>query len=192
MYFAVIDTETTWSDRVMSLGAVIADSTTFEPVDRYYYVMSPEYAEGGIFSDRLFIVEEEHVKKYEASRKEILDHFYKVLVTYGVTDIFAYNARFDYSHLPEFKKFNWIDIMRAASYRQYNKYITASMATGPAGKLAKGYGVQPIYRMVTGKEKYKEKHNGYYDAFDELTIMRKLEIPYQDFFVGQITRREVT
>ena len=28
--FAVIDTETNWSDQVMSIGVVIADSDTFE------------------------------------------------------------------------------------------------------------------------------------------------------------------
>ena len=28
-YFAVIDTETNWEDRVMSIGTVIADTDTF-------------------------------------------------------------------------------------------------------------------------------------------------------------------
>ncbi len=32
--FAVIDTETTWDDAVMSVGLVIADSVTFELVDK--------------------------------------------------------------------------------------------------------------------------------------------------------------
>jgi len=31
--FAVIDTETTWDDAVMSIGIVIADSVTFELID---------------------------------------------------------------------------------------------------------------------------------------------------------------
>lgn len=32
--FAVIDTETTWNDKVMSIGLVIADSKTFEPSEK--------------------------------------------------------------------------------------------------------------------------------------------------------------
>ena len=31
-YFAVIDTETNWEDQVMSIGSVIADAETFQPV----------------------------------------------------------------------------------------------------------------------------------------------------------------
>lgn len=35
--FAVIDTETTWGDEVMSIGTVVADSETFEVIDQRYY-----------------------------------------------------------------------------------------------------------------------------------------------------------
>lgn len=45
--FAVIDTETTWYDRVMSVGAVIADSATLQPVETRYYILDPEFREGG-------------------------------------------------------------------------------------------------------------------------------------------------
>ena len=37
--FAVIDTETNWSDQVMSIGIVIADEITFSPVDIRYYAI---------------------------------------------------------------------------------------------------------------------------------------------------------
>lgn len=39
--FAVIDTETTWGDAVMSIGVVIADWETFELVDKRYYILTP-------------------------------------------------------------------------------------------------------------------------------------------------------
>ena len=34
--FAVIDTETTYADEVMSIGIVMADEETFRPVDARY------------------------------------------------------------------------------------------------------------------------------------------------------------
>ena len=37
--FAVLDTETTWSDEVMSLGVVIADEDGFEEVCGEYYIV---------------------------------------------------------------------------------------------------------------------------------------------------------
>ena len=47
--FAVIDTETTWSDEVMSIGAAIADfegETPFELTDKYY-ILTPFKDLGG-------------------------------------------------------------------------------------------------------------------------------------------------
>lgn len=49
-YFAVIDTETTWSDEVMSIGVAIADSVSFEPVDKRYYILTPQCNSGGMYS----------------------------------------------------------------------------------------------------------------------------------------------
>ena len=38
-YYAVIDTETTWSDEVMSVGIVIADSYSNTAIDARYYII---------------------------------------------------------------------------------------------------------------------------------------------------------
>ena len=38
----VIDTETTWYDEVMSIGAVVADSDTMSLVETKYYIIDPE------------------------------------------------------------------------------------------------------------------------------------------------------
>ena len=51
--FLVIDTETTWSDRVMSIGAVIADAYDMRPLERKYYILDPEYTAGGMYSSAL-------------------------------------------------------------------------------------------------------------------------------------------
>ena len=51
--FLVIDTETTWSDRVMSIGAVIADAYDMRPLETKYYILNPEYMAGGMYSSAL-------------------------------------------------------------------------------------------------------------------------------------------
>ena len=50
MKFAVIDTDTTWTDEVMSIGIVIADGDTKKELNSKYYIISPEYKTGGMFS----------------------------------------------------------------------------------------------------------------------------------------------
>lgn len=48
--FVVIDTETTWTDDVMSIGAVIADGTDFSVIDSRYYLIDPAFRYGGMYS----------------------------------------------------------------------------------------------------------------------------------------------
>lgn len=42
MNFAVIDTETTWAYKVMSIGIAIADGETQELITAGYYLITPE------------------------------------------------------------------------------------------------------------------------------------------------------
>ncbi len=53
--FAVIDTETNWCNEVMSVGIVIADCVTFQPVDTKYYILTQECMIGGMYSSVLQI-----------------------------------------------------------------------------------------------------------------------------------------
>ena len=52
--FAVIDTETTWRDEVMSIGIAIAESTDFRLVDKRYYILLPFKNDGGMYSGVLY------------------------------------------------------------------------------------------------------------------------------------------
>ena len=47
---AVIDTETTWGDAVMSIGIVIAESETFKVIDKRYYILTPFKNHGGMYT----------------------------------------------------------------------------------------------------------------------------------------------
>ena len=49
--FAVIDTETNWYDKVMSIGVVVADSKTKIKMDSVYYIIDPEYRVGGMYAN---------------------------------------------------------------------------------------------------------------------------------------------
>ncbi len=56
-----------------------------------------------------------------ANRKQALKELKHWMDGYNVEKIFAYNARFDKGHLPEYSGYKWYDIMRLAAYRQYNR-----------------------------------------------------------------------
>ena len=180
--FAVIDTETNWYDKVMSIGAVIADSETFDALEYKYYVLDPEYKVGGMYSSSLKINFDFRCATLECNRAMAISDLTDCLREHGVTKIFAYNAAFDYRHLPELNSFGWYDIMRLAAYRQFNRKIREADCCS-TGRLKRDFGVEKIKYMLTGLR--GEKHNALSDAIDELTYImkplgRKLEeyIPY--------------
>jgi len=170
--FAVIDTETNWADQIMSIGAVIAKAAIFEPIEMKYHVLPIECEIGGMYYDTLFL--ETPVPPILCTRAEAIADLRAWFLRHGVRSIFAYNACFDRNHLPELGDFGWHDIMRLAAYRQYNPKIPASADCCSTGRLKRGYGVEAMLRLLSGKHTYQESHNALFDAIDELEIMRLL------------------
>ena len=172
MNFAVIDTETTWSDNVMSIGVAIADGETQKLITAGYYLITPECKEGGMYSDRL------HMKDVNAiltsSRAAVLEEIRRLLQDNGVNRLMAYNAKFDFNHLPELSDYTWCDIMKLASNRQYNNKIPPNADCYKNGRMKRGYGVENILRMLLNNKRYNETHNALYDAVDELKIVQLL------------------
>lgn len=171
-YFAVIDTETNWSDQVMSIGVVITDAKTFHAVDQKYYTIPTACKKGGKYSDALYL--RTPVSPISLGKRDMVKDLRCWLEKYGVTDICAYNAKFDKAHLPELKNMAWHDIMSLAAYRQHNPSIPASAECCSTGRLKRGYGVEEILRMLSGNRNYSETHNAILDAMDELRIMQLL------------------
>lgn len=182
--FAVIDTETTWGDDVMSIGVVIADCDTFAQISTRYYILLPFKNDGGMFSNVLYL----ETPDLECSREAAMLDLKIFLTQYGAEDIFAYNSLFDYYHLPELSKFRWFDIIKVAAYRQFNRKIPDTEECFKTGKMKRGYGVEDIYRMLSGSS-YFEKHNAIADAVDELAIMRMLDLDYADYSAARISPR---
>ncbi|MBI4857105.1 MAG: hypothetical protein HY818_10245 [Acetobacterium woodii] len=171
--FAVIDTETTWDDAVMSIGIAIADSETFELVDKRYYILTPFKDHGGMYTHALYV---NGIKPdLECSRDKVMAALQHFLSDHGATAIFAYNAAFDFRHLPELRHLSWYDIMKVAAYRQHNPCIPPCAECCGTGRLKRGYGVERIYRMLSEELEYCELHNALTDAIDELTIMKLLD-----------------
>lgn len=175
---AVIDTETNWHDAVMSLGVAIADAESFKCVDKRYYIFEPECYVGGIYSN---VMNYRGVKGISCSRDTAIADLEKYLLRNKVKKILAYNAKFDYGHLPELQSFEWFDIMRLAAYKQYNMAIPETADCCKTGRLKSNYGVEPIMRMLTGDFRYKEIHNAVYDAVDELKIVELLGHPLETY-----------
>ncbi len=178
---AVIDTETNYDDEVMSIGVVIADALALTPLDTRYYVIHPAFRKPAMYSLVLSEKEPDAIVPYSAAIglvREFLD-------AYGVNRVFAYNARFDFHHLPELKSYRWYDIMRLAAYRQYNHAIPRNADCCASGKLRRGYRAEDVYRMLSGKL-YLEVHNALFDALDELEIMRMLGHPCESYEIAKI------
>lgn len=169
---AVIDTETTWSNELMSVGVVIASADDLSLVDSRYYILESAKRVGGLFSDVLY--HHRAMPDLEAGRRPIMTDLIGLLDHYEVRQIFAYNARFDQRLLTELSGYCWHDILRLAAYRQYNTAIPADAPCFKTGRLKNGYGVEEIFRMLSGDPFYEEVHNALADAIDELAIMRML------------------
>ena len=171
-YFAVIDTETNWADQVMSIGVVIADEVAMEPVEAKYYILPTECRIGGMYESSLFL--ETPAQPILCTRTEALADLCQWLARYHIQALFAYNASFDRNHLPELRPFVWHDIMRLAAYRQHNPAIPACAEFCTTGRLKRGYGVETMLRLLRKDSTYRESHNAFFDAVDELQIMALL------------------
>ena len=169
---AVIDTETTFDDDVMSIGVVIADSKSFHVRDRLYLLVDPFYRMPAMFSSAIFHgnVKADGIVK----RKEAIERIKSFMEKNSADSFFAYNGRFDKAHLPEISHYPWYDIMRVAAYRQFNSWIGPDVPCCKTGRMKYGYSVEEIYHMISGKRTYSEVHNALTDAEDELKIMEML------------------
>ena len=168
---AVVDTETTYSDDVMSLGVVIARKDDLSRVGSLYYVFPEECRKSAMYSDVLYMKGQDVIRK---SRKDSLMELRQCFKERGVQAIFAYNAKFDRTHLPELSDYVWRDIMRLAAYRQHNPFIPDHVPCCKTGRMKSGFGVEAIMRMISGDKRYNEVHNALCDADDELKIMQLL------------------
>ncbi|MBD5129637.1 MAG: hypothetical protein HDT43_06910 [Ruminococcaceae bacterium] len=187
--FAVIDTETTWSDEVMSIGITVSDFDDFALADKRYYILTPYKDHGGMYANTLYVREPD----MECPRAAAMTDLRDFLERNNVTDIFAYNALFDYRHLPELQYLDWYDIMKLAAYRQYNPKIPRTADCYGTGRLKSGYGVESIYRMLSGNARYSELHNALTDAVDELEIMRMLNHGFNAYSRAKImTNNSIT
>ena len=174
----------------MSIGVVIADRDTFQPINKKYYIISPEYKEGGMYSYVLLVKSEKVDLK--GNRKKVIEDIIQILNSYNIDTIFAYNACFDYNHLPELHNYMWFDIMKMAAYRQYNKKIPENADCYNTGKLKRNYGVEPIMQLLSGNPRYHEVHNAICDAVDELKIIELLGYSIDDYFCMQINSTNKT
>ncbi len=182
-YIAVIDTETNWRNEVMSIGIAIADAGSFKCLEKKYYIIEPECLVGGYYSNVLNL---RGLKSINKGRDEAMEEIEVYLRKKSVTKIFAYNASFDYGHLPELGQFEWYDIMRIAAYRQFNRAIPDDLPCCRSGRLKSNYGVEPIMRLLSGDETYRETHNAVYDAVDELRIVELMGLALDAYEIARI------
>ena len=186
---AVIDTETTFSNDVMSIGIVIADAGSFHIKDRLYLLIDPFYQMPAMFSYAIY-----HGKSKPdgiVNRSKAIAIIHEFMRKNGADSFYAYNGRFDKSHLPELGCYQWYDIMRIAAYRQFNPCISPDKLCCSTGRLKSGYSVECIYNMLSGGPAYFEIHNAVMDAEDELKIMEMLGHDITVYEIGKISQNEI-
>ena len=71
--------------------------------------------------------------------------------------------------------------MRLAAYKQYNPKIPTYADCCSTGRLKRGYGVEPMLRLLSGNHTYHESHNAFHDAMDELEIMKLLKYSPEEY-----------
>ena len=168
--FAVIDTETNHERDVMSIGILVADSSNFNRIDSRYYILPLELSKGGKYSDIVYHTSHMHKK---GSKVGVLKNLESWLDFHCVNDLYAYNAHFDKSLLPELNCYRWHDIMKIAANKNHNPFIPDDLPCRSNGNLKKGYGVESMLRLMYD-ENYIETHIAIEDAMDELKIMKLL------------------
>ena len=181
---AVVDAELNKNNEVMSVGAVVADSETFEISDERYFIITPENLEGGMFLKELRTGD--CINAPAVSREEALQRIAFFLRDNNVKAIYAYNAAFDRGMLPELAEFTWYDIMKLAAYKKYNPAIGQAEACDKNGRLKKDFGVGSMIRRMTGDVSFTETHNALYDARDELKVMELLDRPVSDYEFARV------
>ena len=75
------------------------------------------------------------------------------------------------------------DIIEKAAYKQFNKKIPSDSEFFGTGRMKKGYGVEPMYRILSENNDYIETHNALMDALDELKIMGFLNYRVKNYSV---------
>ena len=182
MNYLVVDTETTWKRKLMTAGALVFNEN-FEVVDNFYEMSVGAYRQGGYYKDQVY---NSLLDPVQASTSEILDDILELYEKHNCKGIFAYNAQFDKGLLTTLPSDEWYDIMKIAAYKQNNPFLTDEFEYCATGRLKKNYNVEFMYKLLSGKESYKEIHNAYQDAVDELELMRMLKIPIEKYKVAKI------
>ncbi|MBO4680042.1 MAG: helix-turn-helix domain-containing protein, partial [Lachnospiraceae bacterium] len=186
---AVIDTEINRRDEVMSIGIVIGDATTFEPLEEKYFIIEPEHAYGGDNSKFLRINEYVNVDNY--SRKNAINTIKNLLKADNIRSIFAYNATSEYECLAELSSYNWYDIMQVAAFRQYNHAITDDDECHESGRLKRDFDVASMINRLSGDNTCTAARNAVYDARDELKVMKLLKRPIGDYRFTRVSDSDV-
>ena len=163
----------------MSIGTVIANADTFTPSEAKYHILPIECEIGDMYESTPFI--ETPVRPILCTWAEAIADLRVWFQQHSVYSIFAYNACFDRNLLPEMRDFDWYDIMRLAAYRQFNPKIPAVTDCCSTCRLKRGFGVEPMLRLLSGDSTYHESHNTLFDAMDELDIMYLLQIHLGDY-----------
>lgn len=157
----------------MTVGAVVANED-FEIQDMIYLMSFGAYMQGGLYKDRVYKTSlcpnKMHTNEMIAQIRDFYDKN-------NCEMVFAYNASFDKKLITSLPQDQWYDILKIAAYKQFNPYLPEDEEYCGTGRLKKDYNAERLYKLLSGNAGYKEMHNAFQDACDELAIMRMMKVP---------------
>lgn len=159
----------------MTVGAVVANDQ-FEIVDQIYLMSFGAYMQGGLYKDRVYKTSLCPNKMHTSEMLETIRKFYD---KHGCEMVFAYNAPFDKKLITSLPPDQWYDIMKIAAYRQHNPHLPDDEEYCGTGRLKKDYNAERLFKLLSGNKNYKEMHNAFQDACDELAIMKMMKVPIE-------------
>lgn len=175
-FFAIIDTKTNYYGNAISIGVVVVNSH-FEIQQAQYYLIPEELIHDHNHKDDFDII---HVyKTYFGRLFDCENHIRTLMNQYNITNIYAYNAFYVKKSLPEMNNYNWFDIAKVATYKQYNHELPLDADYDENGQLLR-YAMKNVIELMM-KTYYKCVNHALYNALDELKIMKLIGLPIEKY-----------
>ena len=181
-YVAIIDTKTNYLGNAISIGVAIVNAQ-FEIQQAQYYLIPEELMNEHASKDDYDIV---HVyKTYYGRLFDCQNHIRTILNQYNITNIYAYNAFYVKQTLPEMNNYNWFDVARIATYKQYNHKIPINTKCDENGQLLR-YTLSNVMELMTNGY-YRYVNHALYNALDIIQLMKYIGLSIDKYEHAKLT-----
>jgi len=191
----ILDTETIGLDKpfIYDIGLIVAEKTEkgYQPIITNSFIIKQVYDNKLLFETAYYHDKRPHYTKsmqgrtaYKKYWGHVARYIDKLVKTYNIQTVYAYNAPFDKRAIATtskvlktyqpLKKVQWGDIMAISNALihqtvEYKDYCKAVNAITPKGYYQTN--AERTYQYIKGEKDFQEAHMGLQDAIIELDIL---------------------